>query len=262
MDETDTYVYSEHLFISSDIINELGKYIETLNEEQYKKGQKPNLSNKEFDIYSITSSPIWVFKNPILNNEIPYYLDSDVRVMAETTTITCASVLFSEISKFLLNNKNLSYTKKIKLIKTKNSYSEILRNVSLNYALILQQIRFRYNDSDYWQMTYEDAVRVEEASGILEAEKLYKVSEQNLINLIQAIENEENSRHQKRIELLLLLFSGITLGSAYVDIISFIETNQSNFTQVNFHFLETRFLFLLVAFMVIIIIYISRRRKY
>ncbi|MFN0216684.1 MAG: hypothetical protein ACKVT2_20690, partial [Saprospiraceae bacterium] len=102
----------------------------------------------------------------------------------------------------------------------------------------------------------------DEDYGLDDAENLYKVSETNLSNLISAIEAQETSKHQKRIEILFLLFAGITIASVYVDIVSFIEVNQSNFTQLNTHFLETKFLIFLMLFVLAFIMIITRRKRY
>ncbi len=261
IDETDSYVYAEHLFLLAEDKKNLKYYLELLNEELEEPKLEQDLKQKYFAIYNINSIPIWFFDKAIIREEIPYYLESDVRIMAETHSINFAASLFSEISKFLLSNNEKTFFRRIKSKKTKKSYSEVLRNVSLNYAFTLQQIRYRYSDFETWQTTYEDLIK-DEDYGLDDAENPYKVSETNLSNLISAIEAQETSKHQKRIEILFLLFAGITIASVYVDIVSFIEVNQSNFTQLNTHFLETKFLIFLMLFVLAFIMIITRRKRY
>ncbi|MCF8243590.1 MAG: hypothetical protein K9J37_08805 [Saprospiraceae bacterium] len=261
INETDTYLYSEHILISEDYQNEAGKLCEILNNEKADTDLKPDLIGLGFCIYNLKASPVWVFTKSVDFDEISYYLAPDVMVLSEITTINSAALLYSEISKFLLENQHLSYLKKLRLKKSKTKYSETLRYVSLNYSLILQKIRYRYADNDIWQLSYVKIFK-EVNTQITEGEELYKSSQENLELLISAIESKENTKHQTTVEFLFLIFATFTVGSAYVDVVSFSEKNHSNFQEVYTHFLETKVLLIgLIAIFAFLII-ITKRPRY
>ncbi|MBL7781953.1 MAG: hypothetical protein JNM22_12100 [Saprospiraceae bacterium] len=255
MDETHTFIYQVHLFIDSKNKKDLEKYSKEFYGIPFSQSNKIDLIGEDFKIVGIKTSPIWIFDSIPENYEVPYYTEPDNRVLTELNTINNAGHLYTEVSR-LLSVKDKIVIKKLRKNK---DISGMLRRISVNYSWILQTIRIRYKELDEWQRNYENFLKADDLN-IAESKSIYKDSENMLSKIIETLDVDADRKYQKRIESFFLIFAGITLGSTYVDIITFIEDKPSNFQNVQVHFLEIKILFFIIL-TVLIVIFMASRRK-
>ena len=256
IDKSFSFLYQGHLFVQSSDTKNINKYIKEFHGKSPDENFQYDLTEQLFKILGIQDAPIWVFNDLPKNLEIPYYTEADNRVLIELNTMNSAGFLFTELAMVLSNPEALTKKEKKKL---KNA-SHILRKISVNYSWVLQTMRIRYTELDSWQRNYENKLKLD-ALHIAESREIYKESEGMISKIIETLDVRSDRRYQKRIESFFLIFAGITLGSTYVDIITFIEEKPSNFQNVNLHFIEIKILFFIILAVLTAIIIASRRNK-
>ncbi len=187
-DETDTYLYQEHVFLSEESHSLLEECKGVLGVsgpvQEFRDG------SEVFEICCLSKTPIWLRKRIPESDESFYLLEPDNLLLAEKCTYDVAHQLYGAASTLVTKDRNTDALSR-----------EDLQELSVRFANTVGALKIRPTALHEWQRQYMEIFK-DNFKEMEEARHLYEKDEQRLKEVLHEAEVERNMENAKRSQIL------------------------------------------------------------
>ena len=259
IDMTDMYTYQDITVLTgeSQKMAEKVRNIYGINDNPEKM--------ENFEIHGIDQSPIICTDNELSLPELYDVIEPSNLLLAEMNTYDSISNLNYALIK-LMSITDMTKKKRWKIFsknKVANAFdnftSSDLRKITINTHYTLHCINFRKTAILPWQNLF--LRKFKEKNPYDENRSNFEKSESIIEKLIEEKTQESQKGHSNTLEIMFMFLSAITIYSTYVDIVSFLDSNHSNFSGLYASSLELKVFMCITFILALVFFYIIRSKR-
>ncbi len=220
---------------------------------------------EHYEIHGIDQSPVIAVEQELDRYALQDLVEPYNLLLAEINTYDSVSNLNYAIIKLMGVTDMSKKARRSRFRKTKEASafdsftSSDLRKVTINSHYILHCINFRKTAILPWQNLF--LRKFKEKNPYEENKANFESSEAIIAKLIEEKTQESQKGHSNTLEVLFMLLSAITIYSTYVDVVAFLDSSHSNFSQIASNTLEVKIFLCITLVMGLIFVYIIRSKR-